>query len=104
MRNYLLLEHIFRALADPTRRHIIELLCDGDASVMFIAESLPLSLGRVTRHLQALERGGLIRTHKIGRVRTCWLEPRGLELLDDWVNEHRSRWQRYRAYAAREVP
>jgi len=38
--------------------------------------------------------GGLIRTHKIGRVRTCWLEPQALDLLDQWVNEQRSRWER----------
>ncbi|MBV8341586.1 MAG: winged helix-turn-helix transcriptional regulator [Gammaproteobacteria bacterium] len=94
MRNYLLLKDVFSALADPTRRLIIELLCEGDAPVLYIAESLPLSLGRVTRHLQALERAGLIRSHKIGRVRTCWLEPEGLDLLDHWVNEQRNRWQR----------
>jgi DNA-binding transcriptional ArsR family regulator len=94
MRNYLALNHIFRALADPTGRHIVELLCDGDASVTFIAEPLPLSFATVTRRVQALERRGLIRTHKIGRVRTCWLDPQALDLLDQWVTEQRSRWRR----------
>jgi DNA-binding transcriptional ArsR family regulator len=94
MRNYLALNHIFRALGDPTRRHIVELLCDGDASVSLIAEPLPMSLAMVTRHIQALERRGLIRTHKIGRVRTCWLEPQALDLLDGWVTYQRSRWER----------
>ncbi len=94
MRNYLALNHIFRALADPTGRHIVELLCDGDASVTFIAGPLPLSLATVTRRVQALEKGGLIRTHKIGRVRTCWLDPQALELLDQWVAQQRGRWER----------
>ena|SRR5258708_2583511 len=94
MRNYLALNHIFRALADPTGRHIVELLCDGDASVSFIAEPLPMSLATVTRRVQALERRGLIRTHKIGRVRKCWLDPQALDLLDQWVTEQRSRWGR----------
>ena len=85
MNKYVALNHIFRALGDPTRRHIVELLCDADASVSFIAEPLPMSLATVTRHVQALERRGLIRTHKIGRVRTCWLEPEALGLLDEWV-------------------
>ncbi|TLZ39245.1 MAG: winged helix-turn-helix transcriptional regulator [Gammaproteobacteria bacterium] len=85
----------FRALGDPTRRHIIELLCDGDATVSFIAEPLPMSLAMVTRHVHALERRGLIRTHKIGRVRTCWLEPEALRQLEEWVRYQRSRWERH---------
>ena len=94
MRNYLELDRIFRALADPTRRFIIELLCERDAAVTVIADPLPLSLGRVTRQIRALERAGLIRTHKIGRLRTCWLEPRTFDLLAGWVAEQRSRWER----------
>jgi len=98
MRNYAALNHIFRALGDPTRRHIIELLCDGDATVSFIAEPLPMSLAMVTRHVQALERWGLIRTHKIGRVRVCWLEPQALDRLDQWVAYQRSRWERHQRH------
>jgi len=94
MRNHLALNHIFRALADPTRRDIVELLCDRDAPVTSIAEPLPMSLATVTRHVQALERWGLIRTHKTGRVRVCWLEPQALDRLDQWVAYQRSRWQR----------
>ena len=99
MRNYLALNHIFGALADPTGRHIVELLCDGEASVTFIAEPLPMSLATVTRRVQSLERSGLIRTHKIGRVRTCLLEPQALERLDEWVTYQRSRWQRSQSRA-----
>src|SRR5438045_5869256 len=94
MRNYLALNHIFRALADPTRRAIVELLCDRDAPVTSIAEPLPMSLATVTRHVQALERWGLIRTLKIGRVRVCCLEPQALDRLDQLVAYLRSRWQR----------
>jgi DNA-binding transcriptional ArsR family regulator len=94
MRNYLALNHIFHALADPTRRYIIELLCDGEASLSFIAEPLPTSLATVTRQVQALERRGLIRTHKIGRVRTCWLEPQALDLIGQWIAQQRGRWER----------
>ncbi len=83
-----------RALADPTRRVIIELLCDEDACVTQIAESLPLALPTVMAHLRGLEKVSLIRSHKIGRVRTCWFEPPALDLLDQWVRERRSRCQR----------
>src|SRR5256885_5084839 len=89
MRNYLALNHIFRALADPTRRAIVELLCDRDAPVTSIAEPLPMSLATVTRHVQALERWGLIRTHKIGRVRVCWLVPQALYQRSSWGGSQR---------------
>jgi DNA-binding transcriptional ArsR family regulator len=97
MRNDSALDHIFRALADPTRRGIVELLCERDPSVSFIAEPLPMSLAMVTRHIQALERWGLVGTHKIGRVRVCGLEPHALELLHQWVTCQRSRWERVQA-------
>src|SRR5256885_6883188 len=53
-----------------------------------------MSLATVTRHVQTLERWGLIRTHKTGRVRVCWLEPQALDRLDQWVAYPRSRWER----------
>ena len=71
MLNYRLLDRVFRALADPTRRAIIERLSDGDASVSDLAEPLPISLAAVMQHVQALEQTGLIHTEKAGRVRTC---------------------------------
>lgn len=94
MLNYPVLGTLLRALADPTRRVIIELLCDEDACVTQIAESLPLALPTVMAHVRALEKVSLIRTHKIGRVRTCWFEPQALDLLDQWVRERRNRCQR----------
>lgn len=93
-RNHLALNHVLRALADPTRRFIIERLCEKDASVTVIADPLSLSLGQVTRQIRALERAGLIRTHKTGRVRTCWLERQTFDLLAGWVAEQRGRWER----------
>src|SRR5947207_15396358 len=93
MRNYLALNHIFRALADPTRRDIVELLCDRDAPVTSIAEPLPMSLATVTRRVQALERWGLIRTLKIGRVRVRWLEPQALDRPGPCAADPRRRWQ-----------
>ena len=65
------MDSVFRALADPTRRAIIESLSDGDASVSDLAEPLPISLAAVVQHVQALEQCGLIHTEKAGRVRTC---------------------------------
>lgn len=94
MANHCALNRIFRALADPTRRFMVECLCNEDASVSWLAEPLPISLGSVLKHVRALERDGLIRTHKIGRVRTCWLEPQALDLLDRWVRFQRGRYQR----------
>ena len=94
MRNYLALNHVFRALANPTRRHIVERLSDEDASVTVIAEPLPISLVSVMRQIQVLESAGMIRTHKIAQLRTCWLEPQSLNLLEAWLTEQRSRWER----------
>jgi DNA-binding transcriptional ArsR family regulator len=94
MLNYRALDGVFRALADPTRRAIIERLSDGDASVSDLAEPLPISLAAVVQHVQALEQSGLIHTEKAGRVRTCRLEPQALRLLDQWITRRRSLWQR----------
>jgi DNA-binding transcriptional ArsR family regulator len=94
MLNYPVLNHIFRALADPTRRRILEQLCEEDASVTLIAGPLPISLAGVMQHLRVLEKAGLMHTHKSGRVRTCYLEPQALDLLDEWIAQCRGRWQR----------
>ena len=94
MANYFPLDSIFRALGDPTRRLIVEYLCDGDLPVTRIAEPLPIAFSSVLKHVRVLEKCGLIRTHKSGQVRICWLEPRALELVEQWV-----RRQRYRCEA-----
>jgi DNA-binding transcriptional ArsR family regulator len=86
------LDKIFHALADPTRRFMIEALCDGEASVSWLAEPFPLSLPVILRHLRVLETGGLIQTEKDGRNRICRIEPQGLRLLDRWIAHRRRVW------------
>ena len=94
MLNYRALDKTFQALADPTRRYMIECLCDGEASVGWLAEHLPLSLPAILQHLQVLEQNGLSRTEKIGRKRLCRIETQPLRLLDQWITPRRSLWDR----------
>jgi len=92
MLNYVVLDKIFHALADPTRRYMVECLCDGEASVSWLAERLPLGLPTILQHLQVLEDDGLIHTVKIRRQRICHIEPQSLRLLDQWVTPRRRVW------------
>jgi DNA-binding transcriptional ArsR family regulator len=92
MLNYVALDKICHALADPTRRYMVECLCDGEASVSWLAEHLPLGLPTILQHLQVLEDDGLIHTVKIGRTRICHIEPQSLRLLDQWVTPRRRVW------------
>ena len=84
------LDLMFQALADPTRRGMIERLCAGPASVSQLAQPLAMSLPSVMQHLQLLEGSGLIRSEKVGRVRTCRLEPQALSLAETWINQRRA--------------
>ena len=86
------LDRIFHALGDPTRRAIIERLSRGPASVSYLAVPLGITLAAVVQHLQILEASGLVNTEKVGRVRTCSIEPTGLSLAEKWISEHRSIW------------
>src|SRR5215469_17949026 len=88
------LDLIFHALSDPTRRWIVEDLCDGEASVQQLAEPLPVRLQTVLEHLKVLERSGLIRTRKIGRERSCSIEPQAFGIVDEWMTQHRHVWDR----------
>jgi DNA-binding transcriptional ArsR family regulator len=92
MLNSVALDKVFRGLADPTRRYMIEYLSDGEASVSWLAEHLPMSLPAILGHLQVLEENSLIRTEKIGRVRMCQLEPHPLRMLDQWMAPRRRLW------------
>ena len=92
MLNWVALDRIFHSLADPTRRYVIEFLCDGEASVSWLAEHLPLGLPTILQHLQVLEENGLIHTEKIGRKRVCRIEPQALRVLDQWVTQRRRVW------------
>lgn len=85
---------LLRALADPTRRRIVERLGRGPASVTQLAAPLPMSLPAVVQHLKVLERSGVIGTEKVGRVRTCRLEIERLDTVQDWVAARRRTWQR----------
>ena len=84
---------MFHALGDPTRRAMLERLSDGPLSVSKLAEPLDISLTAVGQHLQVLEEVGLVRTEKVGRVRTCSLEPGGFAVLERWIKDRRSTWE-----------
>jgi DNA-binding transcriptional ArsR family regulator len=87
-------DSLLHALADPTRRSIVERLGRGPASVSTIADPLPMSLPAVVQHLQILERSGLVASEKVGRVRTCRLEPQSLDVLERWITDRRGTWER----------
>jgi DNA-binding transcriptional ArsR family regulator len=85
---------VFQALGDPTRRSIVERLSRGPASVSELARPLEVTLAAVVQHLQVLEESALVTSEKVGRVRTCKLEERGLKAAETWINERRSLWER----------
>jgi DNA-binding transcriptional ArsR family regulator len=85
---------VFHALGDPTRRAIVEKLSNGPASVSSLARPLDITVAAVVQHLQVLEDSGLVRTQKIGRVRTCRMEPAGLSVAERWIANRRSLWER----------
>jgi DNA-binding transcriptional ArsR family regulator len=80
----------FKALAEPTRRAIVERLSRGPASVSDLARPFDMTLAAIVQHLQVLEESGLVRSEKVGRVRTCRIELGGLNTLTDWVAERRA--------------
>jgi DNA-binding transcriptional ArsR family regulator len=87
-------DRVFQALGDPTRRAIVEKLSAGEVSVSSLAKPLDITLAAVVQHLQVLERSGLVRTTKVGRVRRCRIEPKGLTVVERWIEERRSLWER----------
>ncbi|MGA9039894.1 MAG: metalloregulator ArsR/SmtB family transcription factor [Terriglobales bacterium] len=88
------IERIFHALGDPSRRAIVEKLSEGPISVSRLAEPLNITLAAVVQHLQVLEESGLVQTEKVGRVRTCSIEPAGLDVVEQWIGDRRSTWER----------
>jgi DNA-binding transcriptional ArsR family regulator len=88
------INRVFHALGDPTRRAIVEKLSHGPTSVSHLAKPLAITLAAVVQHLQVLELSGLVHTEKIGRVRTCSIEPAGLSLAEQWIDNCRSTWER----------
>jgi DNA-binding transcriptional ArsR family regulator len=88
------LDRVFQALADPSRRLMVERLSQGDATVSELGRPLQMSLAAVVQHVQVLEACGLIRTHKIGRARTCTVEPTVLRDAEQWITQRRTTWER----------
>jgi DNA-binding transcriptional ArsR family regulator len=88
------LDLAFQALADPSRRVIVERLSRGPASVSQLAKPLPMSLPAVVQHLHVLEASGLVRSEKVGRVRTCRIEPAAMAPVEQWIAERRTSWER----------
>ncbi|MFN3583016.1 ArsR/SmtB family transcription factor [Phenylobacterium sp.] len=87
------LDILFQALADPTRRAIVERLSRGPASVSDLARPFDMSLPAVVQHLGVLEAAGVVASEKVGRVRTCRIEPAALSLAEQWIHERRTAWE-----------
>jgi DNA-binding transcriptional ArsR family regulator len=88
------IDRLFQALGDPTRRAILSRLAKGPQSVSALAEPLGVTITAVSQHLQILEESGLAQTEKVGRVRTCRIETAGFEALEQWIQGHRTTWER----------
>lgn len=94
MAKYQELDAVLVALADPTRRGVVRRLGEGPASVGDLAGAFPITLPSFLKHVRTLESAGLIRTAKTGRVRTCVLNRERLAVVEDWLAEQRSVWER----------
>ena len=86
------LDRLFQALADGSRRWMIERLSSGPASVSELAEPLPMTLAAVVQHVQVLESAGLVHTRKVGRVRQCRLNVDNLRPVDQWIEDRKAAW------------
>jgi DNA-binding transcriptional ArsR family regulator len=87
------LNHIFHALADPTRRAVIERLRQGPATVTELAQPFKMALPSFVQHLKVLEVSGLVSTKKTGRVRTCEISPQQMKSAERWLTEQREIWE-----------
>jgi DNA-binding transcriptional ArsR family regulator len=94
MLKYQPVDEVFRALGDPTRRAMVERLGDGPATVSQLARPLDITLSAVVQHLSVLESCGVVHSEKVGRTRTCRLEPVGLRPAEDWFAGQRALWGR----------
>jgi len=88
------LDQAFQALSDPTRRAVVERLCDGPASVSELSKPFAMTLAAVVQHVQVLEAAGLVTTQKIGRVRTVQVDPTGLREAEAWLAARRTHAER----------
>src|ERR1700689_1656496 len=87
------LDASFAALSDATRRGVLERLGRGDASITDLADKFHMTLTGMKKHVNVLEEAGLVRTEKVGRVRTCKLGPRRLDDEINWLGKYRERWE-----------
>jgi DNA-binding transcriptional ArsR family regulator len=87
------LDRVFQALADPSRREMVERLSRGPASVSELARPLKMTLPAVVQHVQVLEASGLIQSSKVGRVRTCTIVPAALQTAEEWIGDRRTSWE-----------
>lgn len=87
------LDSSFAALADTTRRGVLEQLGRGDASITDLAEKFHMTLTGMKKHVGVLEEAGLVTTEKVGRVRTCKLGPQKLDDVAAWLESYRRRWE-----------
>jgi DNA-binding transcriptional ArsR family regulator len=87
------LDLVFQALADPARRAMVERLSRSPASVSELARPFDMSLPAVMQHLDVLEASGLVRSEKVGRVRTCRVDDANLKLAGDWISKRRALWE-----------
>jgi len=87
------LDQVFHALSDPARRTMVERLTRSPASVSELAQPLAMSLPAVMQHLQVLEACQLVRSEKVGRVRTCQIEPGSMRAAEDWISRQRTAWE-----------
>jgi DNA-binding transcriptional ArsR family regulator len=90
----LVLDRTFQALADPARRTMVQRLSRGPASVSELAKPLDMTLSAVVQHLHVLESSGLVLSRKVGRVRTCRIDPAVLRETEEWIAARRSTWER----------
>lgn len=88
------LDAMFQALADPTRRRMVERLSRGSASVSELAQPFSMSLPAIVQHLKVLEQSGLVTTQKVGRVRTCTIDTGALSMAEKWINDRRLGWEK----------
>ena len=88
------IDHVFRALSDPTRRHVLERLSRSPASVGELAAPFNMALPSFVQHMGILEDCGLVQSRKAGRVRTYQLVPKRLKLAEDWMARQRALWEK----------
>jgi DNA-binding transcriptional ArsR family regulator len=88
------LDRVFQALTDPGRRTMMERLSRGPASVTELGKPLAMTLAAVVQHVQVLEASGLVRSQKVGRTRTCSINPAALSSAEQWIADRRTGWER----------